>query len=153
MSLVVLSVEDDRAAFRLLEIAFSELGIEVSLHRVESGAQALDFLHHAGPYAEAPQPHLILLNLNLPRMTGLELLSAIQQDATIADIPAVVFTSSRLDTDRARCLALGARDFLTKPADYLSMLDAVRRACGHVAGGAGNLFPKAGSKAAGQAGA
>ena len=125
---VILSVEDENVAYRLLEIGFEEVGGDISLYRVEDGDKALEFLRRRGPYIAVPKPNLMLLNLNLPRVSGFEVLEAMKHDAAISDIPAVVFTSSLLDGDKARCLALGARAFVTKPSaenEFLQMLHDV----------------------------
>ena len=126
---VILSVEDDDAAFVLLEFGFSEVGGDFRLYRVEDGAQALDFLRQSNGYDNAPKPDLILLNLNLSRVSGFDVLHAIKDDASLSDIPAVVFSSSELDRDKANCLALGARAFITKPTDLNEFLNVLRNVC------------------------
>src|SRR4051794_36103051 len=87
---VILSVEDDHAAYVLLQLGFNEVGGDFRLYRVEDGAQALDFLRRSGDYATAPKPNLILLNLNLPRVTGFDVLEAMQADPELGEVPAVV---------------------------------------------------------------
>src|SRR5688572_1274272 len=109
---VILSVEDDHAAYVLLTLGFNEVGGDFRLYRVEDGAKALEFLRHSGPYGNAPKPDLILLNLNMPLVSGFDVLHAMKNDAALRDIPAVVFSSSALDQDKATCLALGARSFI-----------------------------------------
>ena len=126
---VILSVEDDYASYALLEFGFNEVGGNIRLYRVEDGEEALDFLRHSGRYQEAPRPNLVLLNLNLPKMSGFDVLQAMKDDPAIGGIPAVVFTSSRLDEDRAKCLALGAREFLTKPGGLNEFLEMLRDVC------------------------
>jgi CheY-like chemotaxis protein len=126
---VILSVEDDHAAYVLLQLGFNEVGGDFRLYRVEDGAQALDFLQRRGEYATAPKPNLILLNLNLPRVTGFEVLMAMKGDPELSDIPAVVFSSSRMDRDKAKCLALGARSFVTKPSDLDEFLNVLHDVC------------------------
>lgn len=126
---VILSVEDDPAAYLLLEIGFQEVGGDFQLYRVEDGEAALAFLRRSGPYAHVPRPHLMLLNLNLPRVTGFGVLEAMKNDPTIEDIPSVVFSSSRMDKDKAKCLALGARGFMTKPSDLDEFLSVLRNVC------------------------
>jgi CheY-like chemotaxis protein len=126
---LVLSVEDDDSAYLLIRTAFRHLGIGMELQRVENGEEALNFLKRVGRFSNAPKPRLILLNMNLPRMNGLEVLSAMQADQELRDIPAVVFSSSSLDADKAKCLALGARQFITKPNNYDEFVDAIRCAC------------------------
>jgi CheY-like chemotaxis protein len=126
---VILSVEDDHAAYVLLQLGFNEVGGDFRLYRVEDGAQALEFLRRSGEYATAPKPNLILLNLNLPRVTGFDVLEAMQADPELGEVPAVVFSSSRMDRDRARCLALGARSFVTKPTDLDEFLNVLHDVC------------------------
>jgi CheY-like chemotaxis protein len=126
---VILSVEDDHAAYLLLELGFDEVGGDFRLYRVANGEEALDFLRQSGSYVNAPRPDLVLLNLNMPRMTGVEVLQEIKDDASLHDIRAVVFSSSRLDTDKAKCLALGARSFITKPRDLNEFLKVLRNVC------------------------
>jgi len=126
---VILSVEDDHAAFLLLQLGFGEVGGDFRLYRVEDGDQALGFLSRAGDYRHAPKPDLILLNLNLPRLTGHDVLEAMKDDPELSDIPAVVFSSSRLDSDKARGLALGARSFVTKPSGLDEFLNVLREIC------------------------
>lgn len=126
---VILSVEDDHAAYVLLQFGFSEVGGDFRLYRVDDGEQALNFLQRSGQYASAPKPDLILLNLNMPRVTGYEVLQAMKDDSALCDIPAVVFSSSQLDRDKATCLALGARAFITKPTDLNEFLKVLRNVC------------------------
>ena len=126
---VILSVEDDHAAYLLLQIGFSEVCDDLRLYRVEDGQQALNFLRRSDPYATAPKPDLILLDLNMPLVTGLDVLQAMKDDASLHDIPAVVFSSSTLDSDKAKCLALGARGFITKPTDLDEFLKVLRNVC------------------------
>lgn len=126
---VILSVEDDNAAYLLLRIGFSEVGGDLRLYRVEDGAEALKFLRQSAEYASAPKPDLVLLNLNMPRVTGYDVLQGMQNDPALNEIPVVVFSSSRLDGDKARCLALGARAFVSKPTDLDQFLNVLRNVC------------------------
>jgi CheY-like chemotaxis protein len=128
---IVLSVEDDDNAYRMLEIAFGELNVDIELHRAADGEEALSKLRRMEPFAEAPRPDLILLNLNLPKKSGMEVLAAIRSDESLKEIPTVVFSSSALDSDRAKCLALGARDYITKPLSFDGLLQVVKKACSH----------------------
>ena len=79
------------------------------LYRVTDGLHAMEFLYKVAEFQDAPTPHLILLNLNMPRMDGYEGLSEVQKDKWLRQIPIVVLTSSPLNADRAKCLAMGAR--------------------------------------------
>lgn len=130
MRKVVLSVEDDDAAYFLISSAFHDLGPEVELHRVENGDAALEFLNRNGIYVNAPRPSLVLLDMNLPKQTGPEILARMERSDVLRNIPVVVFSSSRVETDRAKCLALGAKDFITKPNNY----EAFKHAIGHAFG-------------------
>lgn len=126
---IILSVEDDDASYLLLTMAFDEVGGDLQLYRVKDGKEALDFLQHRGRYENAPKPNLVLLNLNMPRLNGFDVLQAMKDDPAINDVPAVVFSSSSMDKDRAKCLALGARSFVTKPSDVDELLRVLRDIC------------------------
>ena len=126
---VVLSAEDDPEAFRLLQLAFGEVAGDFRLYQVKDGEQALLFLRRSGNYPDAPRPDLVLLNLNMPRVTGYDVLEVMKDDAALRDIPTVVFSSSGLDRDKALCLALGARDFVTKPMGFDEFVDVLRNTC------------------------
>jgi len=126
---VLLYVEDEDAAVFLLETALKEASIPVQLYRVSDGEQALAFLRQVGVYERAPRPGLVLLDLNLPKKNGLEVLAEMQKSGTLRPIPVVVFTSSSLITDRDRSLALGAQDYITKPSTFDGFMEAVKTAC------------------------
>jgi two-component system, chemotaxis family, response regulator Rcp1 len=129
---VLLYVEDEDAAVFLLETAVKEAGLEIQLHRVSDGEQALAFLRCAGSYEKAPRPDLILLDLNLPRKNGLEVLAEMQRSESFRGIPVVVFTSSSLAADRNRSLALGAQQYITKPSTFDGFVEAVKSAFSHL---------------------
>lgn len=126
---VLLYVEDEDAAVFLLETALREAGIRVQLYRVSDGEQALAFLRGSGAYEKAPRPDLILLDLNLPRKNGLEVLSEMQSDEMLRDHNVIVFTSSALSADRRKSLALGAQEYITKPSSFDGFVEAVKTAC------------------------
>jgi CheY-like chemotaxis protein len=127
---VLLYVEDEDAAVFLLETALKESGLGVRLFRVADGEQALGFLNKSGTYTAVPTPDMILLDLNLPRITGLQLLEKLRHaGGRLSNIPVTVFTSSRLPADRRNALALGAKDFITKPTDLDTFMQVVRDAC------------------------
>ena len=132
---VLLYVEDEDAAVFLLETALKEADIDVALYRVADGDEALDFLKKTGAYQEMPSPDLVLLDLNLPRRTGLEVLSEMKQDAELRKLAVVVFTSSSLAVDKRRSLALGAQEYITKPASFDGFVKAVKSACLHMTNG------------------
>lgn len=125
----LLYVEDEDGAAFLFETAVQECGLDVQLFRVSDGEQAYAFLTHAGSYAKAPRPALIMLDLNLPRLNGFELLVRLRENPELSSLPVVVFTSSSLAADKARSFALGAKDFITKPSDLDSFFSAVQTTC------------------------
>lgn len=129
---VLLYVEDEDAAAFLFQTALQEAGINVQLYRATDGEQALSFLHMQEPFSKAPVPDLVVLDLNLPRKNGLEVMGEIQSTESLARIPVVVFTSSSLASDRKRSLALGAREYITKPASFDGFVEAVKTACGYI---------------------
>ncbi len=126
---ILLYVEDEDAAVFLLETALKEAGIQVQLYRVSDGEQALAFLQCKGAYLKAPKPDLILLDLNLPRKNGLEVLSEMKSDKLLRDIVVIVFTSSALSSDRRKSFALGAHEYITKPSSFDGFVEAVKVAC------------------------
>ncbi len=129
---VVLYVEDEDAAFLLFQTALKTANIEVQLHRACDGEQALAFLHGTGPFKQRPRPDLVVLDLNLPRKDGLDVLSEMRRDEELQAIQVVVFTSSSLSADKRRSLALGAQDYITKPFTYDSFVEAVKAACSYL---------------------
>jgi CheY-like chemotaxis protein len=126
---VLLYVEDEDAAVFLLETALREAGIQAQLYRVSDGEQALAFLRCSGAYAKAPKPDLILLDLNLPRKNGFEVLSEMRNDESLRDNNVIVFTSSSLTTDKRKSLALGAQEYITKPSSFDGFVEAIKTAC------------------------
>jgi CheY-like chemotaxis protein len=93
---------------------------------VEDGVQAMLFLRRQGPYAEAPRPDLIMLDLNLPRRDGREVLADIKGDENLKSIPIVVLTTSRADQDILRAYQLNANCYINKPVDFNQFLEVVR---------------------------
>ncbi|HEB33121.1 MAG TPA: response regulator [Spirochaetes bacterium] len=118
----VLLVEDDRVNVIAFQRAFKDLKITNRIEHAWDGKEALDFLKST----EHEQPALILLDLNLPRMSGLEFLKTIKQDKKLKMIPVVVLTSSRQDQDKIECFNLGVAGYMIKPADYLEFVEVVR---------------------------
>jgi len=122
----ILLVEDNPADVRLTREALQEAKVLNTLHVVEDGVEAMDFLHKRGLYANGPSPDLILLDLNLPRKDGREVLAEIKQDEKLKFIPVVVLTTSRAEEDIVRSYNLHANAFVTKPVDLKQFLEAVR---------------------------
>ena len=116
-SLQVLLVEDNTGDVRLMQEAFRDAGRPVTLHVASDGVEAIEFLRRAPPFAGVPRPDLILLDLNMPRMTGLEVLAAIKQDNGLKMIPAIIFTTSDQNEDILNSYVLNANCFLRKPVE------------------------------------
>ncbi len=129
--LVVLVVEDQHPDYVLIERSIKALedkGIKCELHWVKTGEDALDFLYRRGEYADAPRPNLILLDLRLPGMNGLEVLSEIKKDEKLRKIPVVVLTVSESEADMIRAYDSGASAYLQKPThpeDFEKLLNTV----------------------------
>ena len=113
--LEILLVEDDSADIELTREALSDSKLMTNLHVVEDGIQAMDFLRKVGPYAEKPRPDVILLDLNMPRMDGREVLEELKVDEDLRSIPVVILTTSGAEEDILRSYNLGANCYVTKP--------------------------------------
>jgi CheY-like chemotaxis protein len=113
----VLLVEDDPGDVLLVKEAFASRQAESSLSVVSDGVQALAFMRAEGDYAGAPRPDLVLLDLNLPRKNGREVLAEIKGDGELATIPVVVLTTSEAEEDILRAYELHANAYVTKPVD------------------------------------
>ncbi len=122
----ILLVEDNPGDVRLTKESFEHGPIENDLHVVTDGAAALEFLHRRGEYTDAPRPDLVLLDLNLPRITGDEVLEELKADPELRSIPVVVLTSSKAEEDVARSYDHHANAYLTKPVDPDEFIDTVR---------------------------
>ena len=115
MPLQVLLVEDSPGDLRLTQEAFRDVNPFVSLHVANDGVEAMAFLRHQGAYVEAPRPDLILLDLNLPKMDGREVLVHIKEDDSLKTIPTVILTTSDAEADIVKCYQLQANCYLSKP--------------------------------------
>jgi CheY-like chemotaxis protein len=118
MQMNVLLVEDSLGDVRLMQEIFREILTSVHLHVANDGLEALRFLRREGSHAEAPRPDLIVLDLNMPKMDGRELLAVIKSDAVLKIIPTVILTTSREDEDIVASYALQASSYLQKPLDF-----------------------------------
>ncbi len=123
----ILLVEDSPADVRLTREALKEAKVLNTLHVGEDGMAALDFLHNRGKYDESPRPELILLDLNLPKKDGREVLAEIKQDEQLKRIPVVVLTTSRAEEDVVRTYNLHANAYVTKPVDFERFIEVVRK--------------------------
>ncbi len=125
-SVVVLLVEDSPGDVRLTREAFRSANMRIDLHVASDGVEALDFLGQKGPHSECPRPHLILLDLNLPRMDGREVLERIKKDENLKSIPTVILTTSDTEADIAASYKLQANSFLSKPVELDAFEDLVK---------------------------
>jgi CheY-like chemotaxis protein len=123
----VLLVEDDPGDVLMTREAFAEHKLRNNLNVVSDGAEALAYLRREGPYADAVRPDLVLLDLNLPRRDGREVLREIKADKDLHMIPVVVLTTSAADDDIVRSYQLHANAYVTKPVDFDSFLAVVRQ--------------------------
>jgi CheY-like chemotaxis protein len=123
----VLLVEDDPGDVLITREAFAENKVSNQLSVVDDGVNALRFLRREDEYSDAPRPDLILLDLNLPRMAGLEVLENIKSDNDLARIPVVVLTTSDAEEDVLRSYDLHANAYVTKPVDFERFLSVVRQ--------------------------
>ncbi|MER7364510.1 response regulator [Nonomuraea wenchangensis] len=123
----VLLVEDDQGDILLTREAFDLNKVRNRLHVVNDGEQAVAFLRREGSYADVPCPDLILLDLNLPRMSGLEVLGEIKADPVLATIPVVVLTTSEAEEDILHSYRLHANAYVTKPVDFDQFIRVVRQ--------------------------
>ena len=123
----VLLVEDDPGDELMTREAFEDNKIRNTLHVVRDGEEALDFLYRRGAHTSAPRPDLILLDLNLPKYDGREVLQVIKSDDELAHIPVVVLTTSSAEEDILRSYRLHANAYVTKPVDLDQFIAAVRQ--------------------------
>jgi two-component system response regulator len=123
----ILLVEDDPADELMTREAFEDNKIGNNLHVARDGQEALDFLYREGVYTDAPQPDLILLDLNLPRYDGREVLARIKTDPALAHIPVVVLTTSAAEEDILRSYRLHANAYVTKPVDIDQFIAAIKQ--------------------------
>ncbi|QCQ89868.1 response regulator [Rhodococcus sp. SGAir0479] len=123
----VLLVEDDPGDELMTREAFEFNKVGNNLHVVRDGEQALEFLYRRGEYADAVRPDLILLDLNLPKYDGRQVLEKIKSDPDLADIPVVILTTSGAEEDILRSYRLHANAYVTKPVDLDQFIAAVRQ--------------------------
>jgi len=127
--IVILLVEDDPAHAEIVRRNFREFRMANRLEHVEDGQEALDYLHRQGRYTDpetAPRPGLILLDLRLPRVDGLEVLQSIKEDPDLQSIPVVVLTTSAAESDMVRAYANHANSYLVKPVDFSQFLELMK---------------------------
>ena len=122
----ILLVEDNEGDARLALEALKEGKVRNNLHHVKDGVEAIAFLNQQGEYADVPLPDLILLDLNLPRKDGREVLAEIKEDPNLRHIPVVVLTTSQAEQDLVETYDLHANAFVTKPLDLERFIEVVQ---------------------------
>lgn len=125
-SIEILLVEDNQPDIDLTIEVLESCKLRNRIHIARDGIEALAFLRREGANADAPRPHLILLDLNMPRMDGRETLAEIKKDADLQSIPVVVLTTSKSEEDIARSYKLQCNCYVTKPVDLQQFVDVVR---------------------------
>jgi CheY-like chemotaxis protein len=123
----VLLVEDDEGDALIIREAFEYYKIRNRLHVVTDGEKALRFLRKEPPYADAPRPGLILLDVDLPRRGGLDVLADLKRDPELLMVPVVMLTSSRAEEDILRSYSLHANAYVSKPVDFDHFIEAIRQ--------------------------
>ena len=126
---VILMADDDPDDRLLARDAVAESGLEGELRFVENGEELLDYLLHRGKFCapgDAPRPSLILLDLNMPRKDGREVLREIRAEPGLRSIPVVVFTTSRADIDVGKIYELGANSFISKPFQFDALVNVMK---------------------------
>jgi two-component system response regulator len=123
----VLLVEDDPGDVLMTREAFADYKVHNNLFVVTDGVEAMAFLHKEGKYTSATTPDLILLDLNLPKMDGREVLAAVKADPQLRSIPVVVLTTSEAEEDVIRSYALHANAYVTKPVDFERFVSVVQQ--------------------------
>ena len=121
----ILLAEDNPGDVRLTEKALEQGKIVNNLHVVEDGVEAMKYLRQEGEYEDSPRPDLMLLDLNMPRMDGQEVLEEMSEDPILRRIPVVVLTSSEAEEDIVQSYELNANAYLTKPVDFEGFMDVI----------------------------
>ncbi|MET8354035.1 MULTISPECIES: response regulator [unclassified Micromonospora] len=123
----ILVVDDDPGDVLMIEEALADSDVDKVIDVVSDGEEAMEFLRAEGRHLEARRPDVILLDLNMPRMDGRQVLGAVKQDEDLRTIPIVVLTTSNADTDIVGSYTLQANAYVTKPIDLDDFNDVVRR--------------------------
>ena len=124
-SFEILLVEDNEGDVGLIEEVFEEAKIRNSLHVAEDGEEAVLYLHSEGKFSGSPRPDLIILDLNLPKKDGREVLRDIKKDENFHNIPVIILTTSTAERDILRAYELHANAYVTKPLDFNQFIKVV----------------------------
>lgn len=127
-SVAILLIDDDPDCRRLFRDALAVGHIDCTLHEMGSGPEALDFLRRTGPAADAPQPGLIFMDIEMPGPSGLDVLTAIKSDPRLRDIPVIILSGVTDTTHMGIAARNGAADYIVKPIDSAAYVDLVARA-------------------------
>lgn len=122
----ILLVEDSKGDVGLIEEVFEEAKIRNNLHIAEDGEEAILFLNNKGQFLHAPRPDIILLDLNLPKKDGREVLEEVKEDDNLKNIPIVVLTTSKAEEDILRSYNLHANAYITKPVNFDQFIKVVK---------------------------
>lgn len=122
----ILLVEDSPSDAMMTREALELSKVLNRLHIVDDGVEAMDFLQRRGKYADAPRPGLVLLDLNLPRKSGLEVLQEIKDEPSLKTIPVVVLTTSKAEEDVVKSYGSHANCYISKPIEFAKLAEAVR---------------------------
>ncbi len=123
---IILLAEDNPADKMLFEVGLRTSRLNVALHWVKDGVQVMEFLHKEGIYTDAPRPDIAILDLNMPRKGGRQIVEEIKNDDTLKDILTVILTTSDADTDRKGCYEGGADKFMIKPLEFTGIQHIIR---------------------------
>ena len=121
----ILLVEDDIVDMMSVKRALKDINVTNPLYHVENGIEALEYLADK----EKPRPTIILLDLNMPKMGGIEFLSIMKKDETIKRIPVVILTTSKAEYDKVQTFDLGVAGYMIKPVDYQQFMEVIRAMC------------------------
>ena len=121
----ILLIEDDIVDMMSVKRALKDINVTNPLYHVENGEEALEFLRDK----EKPKPTIILLDLNMPKMGGIEFLSIMKKDEAIKRIPVVILTTSRAEYDKIQSYNLGVAGYMIKPVDYRQFMEVIRAMC------------------------
>lgn len=122
----ILLAEDDDNDVRITRRAIAKAGLEAELTVVRDGQEAVAFLFRRGPHVDAPRPDLVLLDINLPKLDGMEVLTAIKQNREIRALPVIMLTTSTRQEDAQTAYTMGANTFIAKPIRFARFVEVIR---------------------------
>ncbi len=122
----ILLVEDNEADIVLTKNAFKTLTIQSNLNVCRNGEEGLNYLFKVGEYSEATTPDLVLLDLNMPKTNGLEVLEKIKKDSKLSMVPVIVLTTSSAEQDILKSYQFHANSYIKKPIDFMEFIDVIK---------------------------